>query len=117
MGAQRLSSSIRLLRVPVRVLSVEPRLAMRRDSRVDDDVGRANPFLPADDEGERGPDATLQLLQHSVARRAPHCYNIANQVRVLTVHLLAAALPGRWQILRFNRAQSVTGSYAYLMSR
>ena len=55
--------------------------AQRCDAEEDHTISPANPFLPAVQEaGETTDELTLQLLQHSVARRAPNYYNITNQV-------------------------------------
>ena len=80
-GAQRVSSSIRLLRVPVRLLPLDPAMmAQRYDT--EEDISPANPFLPAVQEaGETTDELTLQMLHHNVARRAPNYFNITNQVR------------------------------------
>ncbi|XP_043213696.1 RAB6A-GEF complex partner protein 2-like [Amphibalanus amphitrite] len=78
-GAQRVNSSIRLLRVPVRLLPLDPAVTVHR-SDAEDDITPSNPFLPtAAEPGETSDEQTLQLLQHSVARRAPAYFNITNQ--------------------------------------
>ncbi|XP_037076494.1 RAB6A-GEF complex partner protein 2-like [Pollicipes pollicipes] len=76
-GAQRVNSSIRLLRVPVRVLPLDARAAPHHSDT--DDICPSNPFLPVGDGGESAHEVTLQLLQHRTARRAPNYYNITNQ--------------------------------------
>ena len=80
MGAQRVNSSIRLLRVPVRLLPLDPAMTPHRADATDD-IAPSNPFLPVTPEpGETSDEQMLQLLQHSVARRAPAYFNITNQV-------------------------------------
>ncbi|KAG8036903.1 hypothetical protein G9C98_004225 [Cotesia typhae] len=75
-GAQRVNSSIKLLRIPFRVLSLSelPEVAICNDSV---DLSPNNPFMDTQ-ERENPLEISLQTLQNLTARRSPNFYNITN---------------------------------------
>ncbi|CAD6231718.1 GSCOCG00001552001-RA-CDS [Cotesia congregata] len=75
-GAQRVNSPIKLLRIPFRVLSLSelPEVAICNDSV---DLSPNNPFMDTQ-ERENPLEISLQTLQNLTARRSPNFYNITN---------------------------------------
>ncbi|XP_063977588.1 RAB6A-GEF complex partner protein 2 [Diachasmimorpha longicaudata] len=75
-GTQRVTSPIKLLRIPFRVLSLSelPEVAICNDSV---DLSPNNPFMETQ-ERETPLDIALQTLQNLTARRSPNFYNITN---------------------------------------
>lgn len=76
-GTQRVGSTIRLLRVPIRVLYLPGFLDNSPTYSDSGDLSPSNPFL--ENERKDSPlDLALQLLQNLTARRAPSFYSITN---------------------------------------
>ncbi|GAB6033623.1 hypothetical protein CHUAL_013683 [Chamberlinius hualienensis] len=76
-GTQRVGSTIRLLRIPIRVLmlpTILDNVAVQSESG---DMAPSNPFLQ-NRRKESPLDLALQLLQNITTRRTPSFYNITN---------------------------------------
>ncbi|XP_012272249.1 RAB6A-GEF complex partner protein 2 [Orussus abietinus] len=75
-GTQRVNTAIKLLRVPLRVLSLSvlPESSICNDSV---DLRPNNPFLETQHK-ETPLDVALQTLQNLTARRSPNFYNVTN---------------------------------------
>lgn len=76
-GTQRVGSTIRLLRVPIRVLVLPGFLDSAAAFSDSGDLGPSNPFLQ-NQRKESPLDVALQVLQNLTARRAPSFYSITN---------------------------------------
>jgi len=80
LGTQRVGSTIRLLRVPIRILVLPgflDNISALNDCEDHEDLGPANPFLQ-NQRKETPLDFALQILQNLTARRAPSFYSITN---------------------------------------
>lgn len=76
-GTQRVGSTIRLLRVPIRVLVLPDFLDNSVAFSDSGDLGPTNPFLQ-NCRKDSPLDVALQVLQNLTARRAPSFYSITN---------------------------------------
>lgn len=76
-GMQRVGSTIRLLRVPIRILALPGFLECSATYSDSEDLGPSNPFL-LNHRKDSPLDVALQVIQNLTARKSPSFYGITN---------------------------------------